>query len=151
MSLVPVLSNSPCSLCIAPSSYYLWTLALLSFYFSILNLTHLFTVCSPGSELLSQGNLQYFFSDLSIEVSPSINCPGTSLNFFLAQVFADRAFLCVSSQVLASQQNCSHHLQKSRLYIYMNHPFVSDSVRSNSQDSSFLKKNFQKKRKKMTI
>lgn len=59
--------------------------------------------------------------------------------FFIVQVFADGALFCVSSEVLASQQNCCHCLEKSRLFIYMSCPFVSDSVRSSSHDSSLQK------------
>jgi len=50
-----------------------------------------------------------------------MNRPGTSLIFFLAQVFTDRAFLCVSSEVLASQQNGCHRLQKSCIFTWIAH------------------------------
>lgn len=139
MTLVPLLASSPYSLCTVPSSTSSWALAFL-FIFVFWSLsTHLFT--------LSSGLRASFPRELAIPAfrslcrSPSsYKSPRYKTIFFIVQVFADGALFCVSSEVLASQQNCCHCLEKSRLFIYMSCPFVSDSVRSSSHDSSSQKR-----------
>lgn len=138
MTLVPLLASSPYSLCTVPSSTSSWALAFL-FIFVFWSLsTHLFT--------LSSGLRASFPRELAIPAfrslcrsPPSYKSPRYKTIFFIVQVFADGALFCVSSEVLASQQNCCHCLEKSRLFIYMSCPFVSDSVRSSSHDSSLQK------------